>query len=67
MLHFIRLHYKKAFGLGKACLWDTPPSNIAKEHWEHLATLYDSPSDIDLFTGGLAEDLVAGTRVGNQV
>ena len=53
-------HYKKAFGLGKACSWDTPPSNIAKEHWKQLATLYDSPSDIDLFTGGLAEDLVAG-------
>ena len=46
--------------MGKACSWDTPPSNIAKEHWEQLATLYDSPSDIDLFTGGLAEDLVAG-------
>ena len=40
----------------RACSWDEPPSNIPREAWERLSTLYDSPSDIDLFTAGLLED-----------
>ena len=40
----------------RACSWDEPPSNIPLEAWERLSTLYDSPSDIDLFTAGLLED-----------
>ena len=59
--------HQKAVGLEKACSWDQPPSNIAKGDWEKLATLYDSPSDIDLFTGGLAEKLVEGWCLRNKV
>ena len=55
--------HQKAVGLEKACSWDQPPSNIAQKDWDKLATLYDSPSDIDLFTGGLAEELVKGSWV----
>jgi hypothetical protein len=31
-------------------------SGISVEKWNKLKTLYQKPSDIDLFTGGLAQD-----------
>ena len=48
----------------RACSWDEPPSNIPAEAWERLSTLYDSPSDIDLFTAGLLEEQLPGANVG---
>jgi len=39
----------------KACSWSEPPLEIDPYHWQLLSTLYDSPSDIDLYVGGLAE------------
>ena len=48
----------------RACTWDQPPSNIPADAWQRLSTLYDSPSDIDLFTAGLLEDLLPGANVG---
>lgn len=36
--------------------WDRRYHRISPENWELLKTLYNKPSDIDLFTGGLAQD-----------
>ena len=47
-----------------ACSWNEAPSNIPNDRWQMLSTLYDSPSDIDLFTGGLAENVLAGANMG---
>jgi hypothetical protein len=46
------------------CSWEDPPSNIPRPLWDKLYKLYDSPSDIDLFSAGLAEDKVMGGHVG---
>jgi peroxidase len=35
--------------------WANRPSNIPDNVWQVLASLYETPIDIDLFTGGLAE------------
>ena len=48
----------------RACSWSQPPSNIASDAWARLGTLYDSPSDIDLFTAGLVEKLLPGANLG---
>ena len=48
----------------RACSWSEPPSNIASDAWALLSTLYDSPSDIDIFTAGLVEDLLPGANLG---
>ena len=56
--------FREACGMERACSWDEPPSNIPSEAWERLSTLYDSPSDIDLFTAGLLEDQLPGANVG---
>jgi hypothetical protein len=37
---------------------------IKRSLWEKLYRLYDSPSDIDLFTAGLAEDQMPDGHVG---
>ena len=47
-----------------ACSWNEAPSNIPNDRWQMLSTLYDSPSDIDLFTGGLSEVPLKGALVG---
>jgi len=36
--------------------WDKRYDDISQENWELLRTIYDKPSDIDIFTGGLAQD-----------
>ncbi len=36
------------------------PAEISQENWDLLAYLYEKPDDIDLFTGGLAEDHASG-------
>ena len=48
----------------RACSWDETPSNIPNDVWQKLSKLYDSPSDIDLFSGGLAENVEAGSAIG---
>ena len=48
----------------RACSWDETPSNIPNDVWQRLSKLYDSPSDIDLFSGGLAENVEAGSAIG---
>jgi hypothetical protein len=42
-----------------------PPSNIPKVLWNKFRELYDSPSDIDLFTAGMAENTEPGAHVGS--
>merc|ERR1712066_1148973 len=56
--------FRESCGMERACTWDQPPSNIPADAWQRLSTLYDSPSDIDLFTAGLLEDLLPGANVG---
>jgi len=44
-------------GMGNS--WSTSkPDNIPENVWRVLSSLYQTPADIDLFTGGLAEDPV---------
>ena len=40
--------------------WATKPAQISAARWEKLQHIYKLPYDIDLFTGGLAEDHVGG-------
>jgi peroxidase len=56
--------FREICGLKRVCSWDDPPSNIPAALWERLYLLYDSPSDIDLFTAGLSEDQIKGAHVG---
>jgi peroxidase len=37
---------------------------MPKEIWDKFFLLYDSPSDIDLWSAGLAEDSLPGAHVG---
>ena len=48
----------------KACSWSSPPEEISPHLWAKFSTLYDAPSDIDLFSAGLAETLLPGAHVG---
>ena len=48
----------------RACSWDTAPEEIPSGVWEQLSTLYEAPSDIDLFTGSLAETRLDGAHMG---
>ena len=50
--------------MSKACSWSSPPSEISAALWDKLSTIYEAPSDIDLFTAGLAETPIAGAHVG---
>ena len=43
-----------------ACSWSSPPAEIRPSDWLLLSTLYDRPSDIDFFVGGLAERTTSG-------
>lgn len=51
-------------GLPRACSWDQAPSEISSADWTLLSTLYDDPSDIDLFAAGMAETPHDGGIVG---
>ena len=44
--------------------WNILPADISAAKWATLRTLYSRVSDIDLFTGGLAEAPVTGGTVG---
>ena len=44
--------------------WNKKPSDISKDNWAKLRSLYTNVRDIDLFTGSLAEKPVSGGTVG---
>jgi len=56
--------FREFCGLPRACSWRRPPQEIHPQFWDLLHSLYDHPSDIDLFVGGLAERPFAGGIVG---
>merc|ERR1719305_1460339 len=56
--------YRESCGMSKACSWSSPPSEISAALWDKLSALYEAPSDIDLFSAGLAETPLAGAHVG---
>ena len=51
-------------GLSELCNWTDKPSNIPLEQWRDLQSVYNSPADIDLYTGGLAEASEPGSALG---
>ncbi len=42
-------------GMEVTCSWSEPPSEITREDWHLLSTIYDDPYDIDLYSGQLLE------------
>ena len=48
----------------RACFWNSTPAEIPTRLWQQLSDLYSAPSDIDLFSAGLAEDKLNGALVG---
>ena len=48
----------------KACSWNSTPPEIPAHLWSKLSTLYEAPSDIDLFSAGMAETSLNGAHVG---
>ena len=39
----------------QACNWVDPPSDISSKDWNSFSKVYTRPSDIDVFSGALAE------------
>ena len=64
LVFVIYLLYRKLCGMQEACSWSSSPAEIPIHLWTKLSTLYDSPSDIDLFSAGLAETQLNGAHVG---
>ena len=56
--------YRDLCGMPKVCDWETVPDEIKASDWEKLSEIYDHPSDIDLFTAGMAEIPHGGGIVG---
>merc|ERR1712117_997312 len=56
--------YREICGMPKACSWNSAPPEIPAHLWSKLSTLYDAPSDIDLFSAGIAENSLSGAHVG---
>ena len=48
----------------KACSWSSPPAEIPAHLWDKLSKLYEAPSDVDLWSAGLAETPLNGAHVG---
>ncbi len=46
------------------CRWDVGPAEIPKQIWTKFKSLYKSPTDVDLFSGGMAERPSPGAAVG---
>ena len=46
------------------CSWGIAPPEIPSHLWTKLSQLYEAPSDIDLFSAGLAETRLPGAHVG---
>ena len=44
--------------------WDEKPEEISTENWNKFRDVYDSPLDIELFSGGIAEKPEKGVLVG---
>jgi len=57
--------WRRFCGLSSISSMSQRPSEIASNQWEVLQTLYSSPDQIDLFTGGLAETPVADGLTGH--
>ena len=57
-------HWREFCGMPKACSWSRPPAEISSGSWTRLSKLYKSPSDIDLFAAGIAEEPHEGGVVG---
>ena len=51
-------------GMPKACSWSSPPAEIPAHLWAKLSDLYEAPSDVDLWSAGLAETPLNGAHVG---
>ena len=51
-------------GMPKACSWSSAPAEIPAHLWAKLSDLYEAPSDIDLWSAGLAETPLNGAHVG---
>ena len=47
--------YRYFCGMHMICSWEEVPQEIEPALWQKFQTIYDSPADIDLFVGGLAE------------
>jgi len=58
------LSYRNWCGCSTPDDWNVRPAEIDAIKWATLKTLYERVSDIDLFTGGLAETPVPGGTVG---
>jgi hypothetical protein len=58
------LSYRQWCGFPAFDDWNNRPQEISTEKWSTLKRLYLRVSDIDLFTGGLAEAIVPGGTVG---
>ena len=58
------LSYREWCGLPAQNDWNVVPSDISRVKWNTLKKLYQRVADIDLFTGGLAENPVPGGTVG---
>ena len=56
--------YREICGMPKACSWSSTPAEIPAHLWDKLSDLYEAPSDIDLFSAGLAETPLKGAHVG---
>jgi peroxidase len=56
--------YRESCGLASPRNWNDKPAEISLTKWSTLKRLYVSINDIDLFTGSLAENPVAGGTVG---
>ena len=44
--------------------WENRYNDISQANWNLLRTIYDKPSDIDIFTGGLAQGPFNGGLTG---
>lgn len=55
---------RKFIGLRSIHSMSDQPEEIAWRNWEALVKIYRKPDDIDLFTGGLAEDPLPGGLLG---
>jgi len=58
------MSYRRYCGLPTSTAWNARPSDIRADSWTLLQTLYETPSEIELFSGGLAENPPTGALTG---
>ncbi len=56
--------YRRHCGLPPVCSWDRKPAEIPARAWKSIRQLYDDPTDIDLYVGGLSEEKSQGSMLG---